>query len=123
MDAGRSGARTDLRVASAVAVHEMDAIIGTNFLPEPLRTTVNGHLSRLGMSAWLRCTAHEYRLAAAGQCDLLFTKVDALGSCGGVAAPPGGRRLQRPFRWRRLPSDPSHRGPDLRPGCSELATG
>ena len=69
---GEDGARADLRVASAVAVHEMDAIIGTNFLPEPLRTTVNGNLSRLGMSAWLRCTAHEYRLAAAGHCDLLF---------------------------------------------------
>jgi len=51
---------------------EIDAIIGTNFLPEPLRTTVNSHLSRLGMSAWLRCTAHEYRLAAAGHCELLF---------------------------------------------------
>src|SRR4029453_3527691 len=55
-----------------VAVAEMDAIIGTTFLPEPLRTTVNGNLSRLGMSAWLRCTAHEYRLAAAGHCELLF---------------------------------------------------
>lgn len=66
------GARADLRVADAVAVHEMDAIIGTNFLHEPLRTTVNGNLSRVGMSAWLRCTAHEYRLAAAGHCDLLF---------------------------------------------------
>jgi fructose-1,6-bisphosphatase/inositol monophosphatase family enzyme len=69
---GEDGSRADLRVAGAVAVQEMDAIIGTNFLPEPLRTTVNGNLSRLGMSAWLRCTAHEYRLAAAGHCELLF---------------------------------------------------
>jgi fructose-1,6-bisphosphatase/inositol monophosphatase family enzyme len=69
---GEDGARADLRVAGAVAVQEMDAIIGTNFLPEPLRTTVNGNLSRLGMSAWLRCTAHEYRLAAAGHCELLL---------------------------------------------------
>jgi fructose-1,6-bisphosphatase/inositol monophosphatase family enzyme len=30
------------------------------------------NLSRFGMSAWLRYTAHEYRLAAAGHCDLLF---------------------------------------------------
>ncbi|MCW2241726.1 inositol monophosphatase family protein [Azospirillum canadense] len=66
------GARTDLKVAAAVPVREMHAIIGTNFLPEPLRTTVNGNLSRLGMSAWLRCAAHEYRMAAAGHCDVLF---------------------------------------------------
>jgi fructose-1,6-bisphosphatase/inositol monophosphatase family enzyme len=50
----------------------VDAIVGTNFLPEPLRTTVNGNLSRLRMSSWLRCAAHEYRMAAAGHCDLLF---------------------------------------------------
>jgi fructose-1,6-bisphosphatase/inositol monophosphatase family enzyme len=50
----------------------MDAIIGTNFLPEPRRTIVNGNLSRLAMSSWLRCAAHEYRMAAAGYCHLLF---------------------------------------------------
>ncbi len=69
---GKGGARTDLAVAGAVPVREMHAIIGTNFLPEPLRTTVNGNLSRLGISAWLRCAAHEYRMAAAGHCDVLF---------------------------------------------------
>ncbi len=69
---GEGGARTDLMVADAVPVREMHAIIGTNFLPEPLRTTVNSNLSRLGMSAWLRCAAHEYRMAAAGHCDILF---------------------------------------------------
>ena len=69
---GEDGAHADLRVASAVPVAEMDAIVGTNFLPEPLRSTVNGNLSRLGMSSWLRCAAHEYRMAAAGHCHLLF---------------------------------------------------
>lgn len=69
---GEDGARTDLTVAGAVPVREMQAIIGTNFLPEPLRATVNGNLSRLGVSAWLRCAAHEYRMAAAGHCDVLF---------------------------------------------------
>jgi len=69
---GEGGARADLAVAGAVSVREMHAIIGTNFLPEPLRTTVNGNLSRLGLSAWLRCAAHEYRMAAAGHCDILF---------------------------------------------------
>jgi fructose-1,6-bisphosphatase/inositol monophosphatase family enzyme len=66
------GSRADLKVASAVPIGEMDAIAGTNFLPEPLRTTVNRNLSRLRMTSWLRCAAHEYRMAAAGHCDLLF---------------------------------------------------
>ena len=69
---GEDGLRVALRVAGAVPVSEMDAIIGTNFLPEPLRTTVNGNLSRLAMNSWLRCAAHEYRMASAGHCHLLF---------------------------------------------------
>jgi len=68
----RSGAREDLRVAPAVAVKDMEGIVGTNFLPEPLRTRVNSNLSRLSMTNWFRCAAHEYRLAAAGQCHILF---------------------------------------------------
>jgi fructose-1,6-bisphosphatase/inositol monophosphatase family enzyme len=69
---GEDGARADLKVAPSVPIQEMDAIIGTNFLPEPRRTIVNGNLSRLRMSSWLRCAAHEYRMAAAGHCHLLF---------------------------------------------------
>ncbi len=69
---GQDGSRADLKVAAAAPVEEMDAIIGTNFLPEPRRTIVNGNLSRLAMSSWLRCAAHEYRMAAAGHCHLLF---------------------------------------------------
>lgn len=66
------GPRDDLKVAAAAPVGEMDAIIGTNFLPEPRRTIVNGNLSRLARSSWLRCAAHEYRMAAAGHCHLLL---------------------------------------------------
>lgn len=69
---GENSVRTDLRVAAAVPVEEMDAIIGTNFLPQPMRNVVNGNLSRLALSSWLRCSAHEYRMAAAGHCHLLF---------------------------------------------------
>ena len=69
---GDGRAHTDLKVASAVPVSKMETIAGTNFLPEPLRATVNGNLSRLGMSSWLRCAAHEYRMAASGHCHLLF---------------------------------------------------
>jgi len=62
----------DLKVADAVPVGRMDAVVATNYLPEPLRSTVNGNVSRLGMSSWLRCAAHEYRMAAAGHCHLLL---------------------------------------------------
>src|SRR5690242_13212606 len=42
------GSRSELRVAAPAAmVSEMDGFIGTNYLPEPLRTTVNSNLSRL----------------------------------------------------------------------------
>jgi fructose-1,6-bisphosphatase/inositol monophosphatase family enzyme len=66
------GTRSDLRVAAPCPVAKMEGIVGTNFLPEPMRTTVNSHLSRLAMSNWFRCAAHEYRMAAAGHCHVLF---------------------------------------------------
>ncbi len=66
------GTRAALRVAPPVPVAKMEGIVGTTFLPQPLRDTVNGNLSRLATSTWLRCAAHEYRLAAAGHCHLLF---------------------------------------------------
>jgi fructose-1,6-bisphosphatase/inositol monophosphatase family enzyme len=66
------GSRVDLKVAVAVPVSNMDAIIATSFLPEPLRSTVNGNLSRFGMNSSLRCAAHEYRTIAAGHCHLLL---------------------------------------------------
>ncbi len=67
-----TGEKTPLRVAPPVPVGEMECVVGTNFLPEPLRTEVNSRLSRLGMSTWLRCAAHEYRLAAAGHVHAVF---------------------------------------------------
>jgi fructose-1,6-bisphosphatase/inositol monophosphatase family enzyme len=69
---GEDGPRADLQVAAPAPLSKMDAVVATNFLPEPLRSTVNGNLSRLGMSSWLRCAAHEYRLAAAGHCHVLL---------------------------------------------------
>lgn len=65
-----------LHVAVPVPVDQMDGIVGTNFLPEPLRTRVNRRLASLAMSCWLRCAAHECRLAAAGQVHaLLYNKL------------------------------------------------
>ncbi|MGO1080377.1 inositol monophosphatase family protein [Inquilinus sp. CA228] len=56
--AGEARPPADLRVAAPVPVARMDAVIGTNFLPEPLRSTVNRNLPRVAVSSWLRCAAH-----------------------------------------------------------------
>jgi fructose-1,6-bisphosphatase/inositol monophosphatase family enzyme len=66
------GSRSPLRVADPVPVAQMDGFIGTNYLPEPLRATISGNLSRLGTVNSLRCAAHEYRTAAAGFCHVLL---------------------------------------------------
>ena len=61
-----------LHVAAPVPLARMEAIAGTHYLPEPLRTTVLTNLPKLGSATWLRCGAHEYRMAAAGFCHVLF---------------------------------------------------
>jgi fructose-1,6-bisphosphatase/inositol monophosphatase family enzyme len=61
-----------LHVAAPAPLERMEGIVGTHFLPEPLRTTVLNNLPRLGSATWLRCAAHEYRMAAAGFCHVLF---------------------------------------------------
>ena len=66
------GTRVEMRVAAPVPVKQMEGIVGTTFLPEPLRTQVNSRLSRLAHTTWLRCSAHEYRTIAAGHCHILF---------------------------------------------------
>ena len=68
----KDGRRADLRVAEPAPLSAMDAMVSTSFLPEPLRTVVNGNLSRIGLTSNLRCAAHEYRLAASGHCHVLF---------------------------------------------------
>jgi fructose-1,6-bisphosphatase/inositol monophosphatase family enzyme len=68
--AGRAPKR--LHVAAPASLDRMEGIVGTHFLPEPLRTTVLNNLPRLGSTTWLRCSAHEYRMAAAGFCHVLF---------------------------------------------------
>ena len=66
------GTDTPLHVAEPVPLSGIQGIAGTNFLPEPLRSTVNKNLSKLSMTNWFRCAAHEYRLAAAGHSHILF---------------------------------------------------
>lgn len=66
------GSRMPLRVAKPVPVSAMEGIVGTGFLPEPLRSTVLANLKKLAASANLRTAAHEYRLAAAGYVHMLL---------------------------------------------------
>lgn len=68
----RHGEHIPLHVAAPAPLPRMEAIAGTHYLPEPLRTRVLTRLPRLGSATWLRCSAHEYRMAAAGFCHLLF---------------------------------------------------
>lgn len=65
------GAQTALRVSPACAVERMNVVAGTNFLPLHLRAAVSANLSKFAMNFWLRCAAHEYRLAAGAHCELL----------------------------------------------------
>jgi fructose-1,6-bisphosphatase/inositol monophosphatase family enzyme len=65
------GTQVPLQVARACAPERMTIVAGTNFLPPHLRPVVLGNLPNFAMSFWLRCAAHEYRLAASGQCELL----------------------------------------------------
>ena len=66
------GRRADLRVAAPVPVAEMTGNVSWRFLPEPQRAIVCANLPQLGASWDYRCAAHEYRMASAGLCHLLF---------------------------------------------------
>ena len=72
----RDGRRTDLRVASPVAMPEMYGVASWHFLAEPLRSRLTANLARVAGAASYRCAAHEYRMAAGGHCHfLLFGKL------------------------------------------------
>lgn len=66
------GARTDLRVAATASVGEMVGIASWRFIPAPLRQTVAANLTRTAGACDFRCSAHQYRLAAAGHVHYLF---------------------------------------------------
>ena len=73
-----NGKQAPLAVASPAPPEDMDGLISTGALPEPLRSTVNGNLSKLGSTASLRCAAHEYRMLAAGHCHVaLYNQLTA----------------------------------------------
>lgn len=73
-----NGRRVPLTVAAPAPLEDMDGLISTGALPEPLRTTVDSHLSRLASTSSLRCAAHEYRMLAAGHCHIaLYNQLTA----------------------------------------------
>lgn len=73
-----NGRRVPLTVAAPAPLEDMDGFISTGALPEPTRTTVHSHLSRLASTASLRCAAHEYRMLAAGHCHIaLYNQLTA----------------------------------------------
>lgn len=68
----REGVLTQrLTVAAPAPLGDSEAIAGTRFAPEPLRSTLAANLSRLAGHTWFRCAGHEYRLAAAGHVHFL----------------------------------------------------
>jgi fructose-1,6-bisphosphatase/inositol monophosphatase family enzyme len=66
------GTRVALHVADPAPLSAMEGVVATGFLPEPLRSTVICNLTKLAASVNLRCAAHEYRMASAGDCHLLL---------------------------------------------------
>jgi fructose-1,6-bisphosphatase/inositol monophosphatase family enzyme len=61
-----------MEVADPAPIQEMDAIIGTNFLPEPRRTIVQCNLSRLGIIPGCGAPCMSKGMAASAHCHLLF---------------------------------------------------
>jgi fructose-1,6-bisphosphatase/inositol monophosphatase family enzyme len=66
------GRRRDMRVAASVPAADMSGNVSWRFLPEPLRSQVCARLPRLGACWDYRCSAHVYRMTAAGHGHFLF---------------------------------------------------
>ena len=66
------GKRRDLRVAAPAPANRMAGNVAWRFLPEPRKSTVCANLPKMGGVWDYRCSAHEYRMGAAGHCHFLF---------------------------------------------------
>jgi fructose-1,6-bisphosphatase/inositol monophosphatase family enzyme len=64
------GARKALRVAEPVAVAKMTGSISWRYMRQPLRAHVMSRLDRLAGVTDYRCSAHQYRMLAAGHCHM-----------------------------------------------------
>jgi fructose-1,6-bisphosphatase/inositol monophosphatase family enzyme len=61
-----AGRRTDLRVAAPVPAARMSGNVAWRFMPEPMKSAVCARLPRLAACWDYRCSAHIYRMTAAG---------------------------------------------------------
>ncbi len=66
------GKRRDMRVAAPVPVGEMSGNVSWRFMPEAQRYQVCARLPRLAACWDYRCSAHAYRMTAAGHGHFLF---------------------------------------------------
>ena len=66
------GRHTALLVAAPVPASEMTGNVSWRYLPEPQRGRVCANMPLLGGTWDYRCAAHEYRMACAGHCHMLF---------------------------------------------------
>lgn len=67
------GSTISLQVSPAVPLAEMAGNVSWRYLPESQRPLVTGNLPKVAMAADLRCSAHTYRLIAAGHLHFSFS--------------------------------------------------
>jgi fructose-1,6-bisphosphatase/inositol monophosphatase family enzyme len=67
-----AGARRDLRVAPPVEVGRMTGVATWRFLPPETRATVARNLTKVASAFDFRCSAHQYRMLAAGTCHFVL---------------------------------------------------
>ena len=67
------GSTSPLQVSPAVPLAEMAGNVSWRYLPESMRPVVTGNLPKVAMAADLRCSAHTYRLIAAGHLHFSFS--------------------------------------------------
>lgn len=67
------GSTSPVHVASPVPLSEMTGNVSWRYLPKELRPVVTGNLPNVAMAADLRCSAHSYRLIAAGYLHFSFS--------------------------------------------------
>ena len=70
--AREDGAMTQLAVAKAAPLQDMECMIDSKSLPKDLRDMANSRLSAFARNTSLHCAAHEYRMAASGHCHVLL---------------------------------------------------
>ena len=70
----RADGRTrDLHVARSVPLHELTGNASWRYLPDAMRPAVTGRFPRFAMVTDIRCSAHTYRLLAAGHLHFGFS--------------------------------------------------